>query len=174
MTTVRPALSSRDESARELSPVQAAVATSSVVGRSVVGPPLDRKPRSAAYVPLVTAGASLAALPVLYNVNPNTTHVPLCPLHAFTGLNCPLCGATRATYALLHGDFLTALHDNGLYVLGIPFLLVLWWRWNADARSATPRGRLLPRRLSQMLIVTVVVFGIVRNLPFAAWLSPPV
>jgi len=30
--------------------------------------------------------------------------VPPCPLRALTGLECPLCGATRMTYELLHGD----------------------------------------------------------------------
>ncbi|HVL65207.1 MAG TPA: DUF2752 domain-containing protein, partial [Actinomycetota bacterium] len=27
-----------------------------------------------------------------------------CPLKATTGIDCPLCGATRATFALLRGD----------------------------------------------------------------------
>ena len=48
--------------------------------------------------------AGLLAAAGLYLVNPNTTHVPLCPLHAVTGLWCPLCGATRASYALVHGQ----------------------------------------------------------------------
>ncbi|MDQ1734248.1 MAG: hypothetical protein QOH56_499 [Pseudonocardiales bacterium] len=129
--------------------------------------------RATPAAPLVTAGVGLAALGVLYNINPNTTHVPLCPLHALTGLNCPLCGATRATYALLHGDVATALHDNALYVAGIPFLLVLWWRWYCDNRNGTPGIARLPAYLSRSLIVLAIVFGITRNLPFGAWLSPP-
>lgn len=123
---------------------------------------------------MVLAGVALMALPVLYNVNPNTTHLPLCPLHAATGWNCPLCGATRATYALLHGEVATALHDNALYVLGLPFLLVLWWRWFAAERSGAPRERLMPRALSVAVVVLAVGFGVVRNLPAGAWLSPPV
>jgi hypothetical protein len=127
---------------------------------------------------LVTAGVGLAALGVLYNVNPNTTHVPLCPLRALTGLNCPLCGATRATYALLHGDVATALHDNALYLIGIPFLLVLWWRWYCDSRSGEPGANRLPRYrlpgyLSRSVIGLAILFGIIRNLPFGAWFSPP-
>jgi hypothetical protein len=139
------------------------------------GPAATRKssPRSVPAVPLVTAGAALAALPVLYFINPNTTHVPLCPLHALTGLNCPLCGATRATYALLHGQFMNALHDNALYVLGIPFLLWLFWRWYNDAASGE-HNRLMPKRVSGALIVLAVVFGVLRNLPIGGWLSPAV
>jgi hypothetical protein len=122
--------------------------------------------------PIVAAGSALMALPILYLVNPNTTHVPLCPLHAATGLWCPLCGATRATYSLLHGDVVTALHDNALYVVGLPLLLLLWWRWYEVARSGGS-GRVLPRTTTVAVIAVAVVFGVVRNLPAGSWLAPP-
>ncbi|MGI8664678.1 MAG: DUF2752 domain-containing protein [Jatrophihabitans sp.] len=125
-----------------------------------------RSPRRA---PLVLTGAGLLAALGLYAVNPNTTHVPLCPLHALTGWSCPLCGATRATYAMLHGDLATALHDNALYVLALPMLVLLWWRWVAGRP-----GRLLPRPGFWSLLVLALAFGALRNLPFAAWLAPPV
>lgn len=130
---------------------------------------------SAPAVPLVTAGAALVAVPVLYAVNPYSTHVPLCPFHAMTGLNCPLCGATRATYSLLHGDLVAALHANVLYVAGIPVLLVLWARWYRDSRSPSPgQAQLLSRRAMVALLVLAAVFAVVRNLPmFSGWLSPP-
>ncbi|UQX88333.1 DUF2752 domain-containing protein [Jatrophihabitans telluris] len=128
-------------------------------------------------VPLVTAGTAVLASVGLYFVNPNTTHVPLCPFHAVTGLNCPLCGATRATYALLHGDVVTALHDNAVYVLGLPLLFWLGWRWyRATAgpdRPGASRHRLMPRAVFIALLVLLVVFGVVRNLPIGAFLSPP-
>jgi Protein of unknown function (DUF2752) len=125
--------------------------------------------------PLGAAGTALAAMPVLFVVNPYSTHIPLCPLHAWTGLNCPLCGATRATYSLLHGDLVAALQANALYVVGIPFFALLWWRWYLDAASAAPGStRLLPRRLSIPLLALVVAFAVLRNLPLLSpWLSPP-
>jgi hypothetical protein len=42
---------------------------------------------------------------------------PLCSLHALTGIPCPTCGMTRATIALLHGDFAGALKWNPLLTL---------------------------------------------------------
>lgn len=42
---------------------------------------------------------------------------PLCPLHTLTGIPCPTCGMTRATNALLHGDFAGALKWNPLLTL---------------------------------------------------------
>lgn len=124
-------------------------------------------------IPAITAGVALGGLSALYFVNPNTTHVPLCPLHAMTGLWCPICGATRATYALLHGDLLTALHDNALYVLVLALLLVLAvarLRLGAGASS----GRLLPRPAFWALVGLGLIFGVVRNLSVGSWLAPPV
>jgi Protein of unknown function (DUF2752) len=39
---------------------------------------------------------------------------PRCPFHAVTGWPCLTCGATRASIAFLHGDFLSALRWNPL------------------------------------------------------------
>jgi hypothetical protein len=122
--------------------------------------------------PALTAGAVLLALPGLYLVNPNSTHVPLCPLHAATGLWCPLCGATRASYALMHGQWSTALHDNLLFVLLLPLILIAWWRW-AGRDPATDRAPLLPRPMFLSIVLLAVLFGVLRNLPVGSWLAPP-
>jgi hypothetical protein len=136
--------------------------------------PLARAARGA---PLGLAGAGLAALPVIYLLNPNTTHVPLCPFHAITGLNCPLCGATRATYALMHGQLATALQDNALYVLGLPGLMLLWWRWSEAARAPASadsrRRRVGPAWLGPAALALGLLFTVARNLPLGSFLSPP-
>jgi len=44
---------------------------------------------------------------------------PTCPFLAFTGFPCLTCGATRATVALLHGDFPLALSWNPLAFLAL-------------------------------------------------------
>jgi len=117
-------------------------------------------------------GAALAAAAALWFVDPNTHRLPLCPLHEITGLWCPFCGGTRATYALLHAQPATALHDNALFVAALPVLALFWWRWlcSADSRSA---ARPLPRPVVWAAIALVVAFGVVRNLPQAGWLAPP-
>lgn len=121
---------------------------------------------------MAAAGVALGGMAVVYAVNPNTTHIPLCPLHAMTGLNCPLCGASRATYALLHGDLVTALHDNALYLVSIPFLLVLWLRWWEQTRAGAASRPVVSRRGLVVVVAVSAVFMVVRNLPFGAWLSP--
>ncbi len=121
---------------------------------------------------LAVAAAGSIGLAGLYLVNPNSTHVPLCPLHAATGLWCPLCGATRASYALLHGQWTTALHDNLLFVLLLPMLAAVWLR-RAGLDPATDRAALLPRPAFIAVVLLAALFGVLRNLPSGSWLAPP-
>jgi hypothetical protein len=100
----------------------------------------------------------------LYFIDPNTTAIPLCPLHAMTGLWCPLCGSTRASYALLHADPVTAVSDNALLVLAVPVLAAFLWR-----RPAAPAS---PAVLWAVLVLASA-FGVLRNLAIGSWLAPP-
>ena len=45
----------------------------------------------------------------------------LCPLRAWFGIDCPLCGGLRMTGSLLHGDLSAAVHYN---VVAFAFLLL--------------------------------------------------
>jgi hypothetical protein len=130
----------------------------------------DQRLRRAA--PVFTAGAALLALPGLYLIDPNTTHVPVCPLHAATGLWCPLCGATRAVHALLHGELGTALHDNLFLVAVLPLTLLAWWRW-AGRGTAGDQRPLLPRPVFRAVLALAIGFAVLRNLPIGSWLAPP-
>ncbi len=121
--------------------------------------------RSAAGAPALVA----LAVSGLLVVNPNTTHLPLCPLHAMTGLWCPLCGSTRAGYALLHGHLAVAVQDNVLFVAALPVLLLLWFR----RAAAGGTGRLVPSWLVWSALAVAVGFGVLRNLPAGSWLAPP-
>ncbi|HUK81431.1 MAG TPA: DUF2752 domain-containing protein [Verrucomicrobiae bacterium] len=101
-------------------------------------------------------GAALAAAG-LWLVNPNAlTWCPHCPLHSLTGLYCPGCGSTRALHQLVHGHLLAAFRLNPLAVVALP-LLALWL-----ARSE--RGDVKSMWIWTLLVV-IVVFGVLRNLP---------
>ena len=88
--------------------------------------------------------------------------LPFCPLHAFTGLYCPGCGVTRATRALLHGDLQAAWQWNALFVVALPVaaILVLNARFSDRPLVRSPW-------VGWTIIGAIVLFGIVRNLPFA-------
>lgn len=86
-----------------------------------------------------------------------------CLLRAATGIDCPLCGATRATLRLLAGDLPAALDHNALYVVLLPAVAVVAALWVLRRRQ--PRLLTLPA-LRWGLAILAVGFMLVRNLPF--------
>jgi hypothetical protein len=95
--------------------------------------------------------------------------VPLCPLHEATGLDCPLCGGTRAVASLLHGDILGAIDHNVLAVLVI--LPLLAWFAVRATRTLWRGEPVVWPTTRWWFIALLVAFTVVRNLPFA-WAHP--
>jgi hypothetical protein len=99
---------------------------------------------------------------------------PRCVFHELTGLNCPGCGGLRALHHLLHGELALALRYNLLFVALLP--LGAWTACCWIVRLAFRRE--LPDVFAHhywpwVLVVAVIGFGILRNLPFVgfAWLN---
>jgi len=122
--------------------------------------------------PVTTGAVALAGTAVLAVGNPNTTHVPLCPLRAVTGLDCPLCGSLRAVHSLTRADLGAALDHNLLFTVSVPALVVCWVVWLSRSLGR-PIGadRPLPRLAKPALLAIALVFAVVRNLPAFAWLG---
>ena len=88
----------------------------------------------------------------------------LCPLHRTTGLWCPLCGGTRATRELMHGDLWAAMGYNPFALVLEMVVVVLVARWLiASARGL--RRPLVTGGEGILLGVALAVFAVVRNLP---------
>ncbi len=116
--------------------------------------------------------AAAAAGAIVFFFNPASSgFYPACQFHRLTGLNCPGCGGTRAVYALLHGHFSTALHDNALFVTGTCFTALRggWWWWKKRRGQAV---EFFPSKFLLPLLVVTIVFTVLRNLPAFAFLSP--
>lgn len=97
---------------------------------------------------------------------------PRCPFQAFTGLDCPGCGSMRGTHALLHGDLAGAVSHNLLLIPGALLVLWLWLVWTADAATGRQLPTLRPTPLvSTVLVATVVVFTVARNVPAMVFLA---
>jgi hypothetical protein len=123
--------------------------------------------------PLLAAGGFVAGCLVLRAVDP-AGGPTICPFKAWTGLDCPGCGATRAAHQLLNGHVLAAMDLNVMFVLAVPF--VLWWlgTWLIHALGGPRLAGLRPSpTVLRVAVVVLVVFGIVRNLPVAPlrWLG---
>ena len=93
-----------------------------------------------------------------------------CPLLSLTGIQCPLCGSTRAAGALAEGDVAAAWGHNALLVLVLPILIVCAVAWTVElAGGPALRPPKSWRPLTQTKIywiagVVGAVFMIVRNL----------
>lgn len=97
-----------------------------------------------------------------------------CPWLMLTGTQCPGCGGLRAVNDLTHGDIAAAASSNLLFVGSIPLIALLWTRslcdrWRGVTRTLDTRKVLV---LSAGFLSLVLVFWIVRNLPFGAALAP--
>jgi len=127
------------------------------------------KPRVGRWKAVAVAGGALAVVTGTLLVDPNRGLLPGCPLKELAGLDCPLCGGTRAAHALLTGDVGAAIDFNVFATLVvIPLLAFLVLR----ATVALWRGRPVSVPSPTWLAVgALFVFGVVRNLPFS-WAAP--
>ena len=85
-----------------------------------------------------------------------------------TGLYCPGCGAGRASYNILHGNFLTAFCYNPVMVFLLPFLGIYFVTVAADW-ALTGKNHVDKKINPKILIgilVFLLIFGVIRNLPF--------
>lgn len=97
-----------------------------------------------------------------------------CRFHDLTGLYCPGCGSGRAVAATLRGDFREAFRWNPMvYLLGVPSMAILGYEY---VRVVFGVRRLKPVMMSERLVssvtVLVIVFWVLRNIPFFSFLAP--
>ncbi|MBP2361914.1 MULTISPECIES: DUF2752 domain-containing protein [Streptomyces] len=133
--------------------------------------PLSRLRRLAP--PVGAMAAVVAAFGYVATVDPNEPgHYPVCPMLRFTGLLCPGCGGLRSAHAFAHGDLVAALGSNAPAVLGYVAFAAVWLLWMVRAGRGQPlRIGLAPAYLWGLGAV-LLVFTVVRNLPFGSGLAP--
>jgi len=138
-----------------------------------VPPKLNTPPSLTFFAAVTIAATVLGSGAVLFFFNPSTHgFYPICLFHKLTGLNCPGCGGTRAAYQLLHGQLLSALRDNALFIFALVALAArgLWFAARKICRQ--PATLAVPPKALWAFLVMAIVFSIVRNLPAFSFLSP--
>ena len=105
-----------------------------------------------------------------YFLNLYTGFAIFCPFHKFTGLYCPGCGVTRLLFSLIKLDFYQAFRYNPLVfillIIGIIYLLIkfILKKFNIIIK--------VPNYVWYILIIIVIIYGILRNIPEFDWLAP--
>jgi hypothetical protein len=129
--------------------------------------------RRAVLLPLGAAAAAMVAAGYVGRVDPNVAgHYPTCPFLAITGWYCPGCGTLRAVHALAHGDLVTALARNPLAVVALGYMVIAWTLWLARTVSGRPVRWMAPPWVLYGVLVAILLFAVLRNLPGWTWLSP--
>lgn len=65
------------------------------------------------FLPIAITYVFLLLLGIFYfSFLQNIITIPVCPIYSYLGFPCPACGMTRATYALVNGDFISSISYN--------------------------------------------------------------
>ncbi|WP_375256516.1 DUF2752 domain-containing protein [Streptomyces sp. PKU-EA00015] len=123
--------------------------------------------------PLAALTGVAAAFAYVGTVDPNEPgHYPVCPLLRFTGVYCPGCGGLRSAHAFIHGDLGTALGANAAAVVGYAVFAVVWVLWLVRAVQGRPLRIGLAPGWWWVTGGALLIFSVVRNLPFGSALAP--
>ena len=87
-----------------------------------------------------------------------------CPFYKITGYQCPGCGSQRAFHDILHFHFLEAFKQNALFVLGIPYVLLIFYANFNKEKHQKLRQVLVGNKTLLILLIVAILFGVLRNL----------
>ncbi|MFD9501645.1 DUF2752 domain-containing protein [Streptomyces sp. NPDC060035] len=123
--------------------------------------------------PVGVMAVVIGAFGYVATVDPNEPgHYPVCPMLRFTGVFCPGCGGLRSAHAFAHGDIAAALGSNALAVVGYAVFAVVWLLWMVRASRGEPLRIGLAPVYWWGVGAVLLIFSVVRNLPFGSGLAP--
>lgn len=90
-----------------------------------------------------------------------------CPFKALTDFHCPGCGTLRGLYELFHGNLGIAFGLNPLMVLTLPFIAYSILKYSAAGILGWQECKIfIPSALIWSLLVVIISFWVLRNLPY--------
>ncbi len=87
-----------------------------------------------------------------------------CPFYQISGYQCPGCGSQRAFHELLHLRIFEAIKQNVLFVLAIPYVLLIFYTSFHQEKYQKLRQILMGNKTLLILLVVAILFGVLRNL----------
>lgn len=104
----------------------------------------------------------------------NTLRIP-CVFHELTGLYCSGCGVTRMCLALIELDFKMAFYSNRALFICLPIGLILGIQLLVQyVKVGNFKLSLRQTRGLWAIIIFLVIFGVLRNIPSFYYLRPMV
>lgn len=94
-----------------------------------------------------------------------------CLFYEITGYYCPGCGITRLLFSLLKLDFYQAFRYNPLIFILI-IITGIYWLVKFILKKFMNVSIEIPNYVYYILLVIVIIFGILRNIPMFDFLSP--
>ncbi|MFH8663431.1 MULTISPECIES: DUF2752 domain-containing protein [Streptomyces] len=135
------------------------------------GRPTGRVRRLATPIGILAAVAG--AFAYVGSVDPNESgHYPVCPLLKLTGVLCPGCGGLRSAHAFIHGDLGAAFSANAIATVGYFLFAAVWGLWLVRAWRGQPLRIGLAPVWWWGVGAVLLIFTVVRNLPFGSALAP--
>ncbi|MFD4004301.1 DUF2752 domain-containing protein [Streptomyces rubiginosohelvolus] len=123
--------------------------------------------------PLGILAAVTGAFAYVGTVDPNEPgHYPVCPLLKLTGVFCPGCGGLRSAHAFITGDLGAAFSANAIATVGYFLFAAVWVLWLVRAWRGKPLRMALAPAWWWGVGAVLLVFTVVRNLPFGSALAP--
>lgn len=94
-----------------------------------------------------------------------------CLFYEITGYYCPGCGITRLLFSLLKLDFYQAFRYNPLIFILI-IITGIYWLVKFILKKFMNISIEIPNYVYYILLIIVIIFGILRNIPMFDFLSP--
>ena len=99
-------------------------------------------------------------------------NIPIpCIFHKITGFYCPGCGITRMFISIFQLDFKQAFNYNEfafcLLVISIIYLII-----NTIYFIITKKQIKIPNIIIYIILICLIIFGIIRNIPQFSFLLP--
>jgi hypothetical protein len=94
---------------------------------------------------------------------------PDCIFHHLTGYKCPLCGSQRSLHYLFNFEIVNAFKENILLIISIPYILLRFYFYLFKPKTYNKLrifGLFFSKFSIYIVLIIIIVFGIVRNIPF--------
>lgn len=96
-----------------------------------------------------------------------------CAFKTLTHLNCPSCGVSRMCVSISHGDIKSAFYYNQVLVFLTPLIALYYIFYQIRyIRTGQRKTSKLESNTMILIIVILIIYGIVRNLPFYPYRLP--